>query len=68
MNRANDWMVVIKQVRHHETEQGLVISRWLSEALAKSIRADLLERESLKDWNVWAIREEDWTGLYRSAK
>lgn len=59
--KVNDWMVVIKQVRHHETERGTVVNRHISEALAKSIRQDLLERDSLKGWNVWAMREEDWT-------
>lgn len=58
--QARDWMVVIKQTRHHETERGFVVSRRISEQLAKSIREDLLGRDSLKGWNVWAMREADW--------
>jgi hypothetical protein len=54
------WIVVIRKVRHHETERGLIVSNLMSEASAREEARELLSRESMSEYNVWAMPEEDY--------
>jgi hypothetical protein len=58
--QMKNWIVVIRRVRGHETERGLVASNLLTEAAAKAEAKRMLASENLRNYNVWAMPEESY--------
>lgn len=65
ISRADDYLVVVKRTRLQETSRGTILHGGnnlspLPRHLAEAIRAELLQRESMREYNVWVIHREDF--------